>query len=80
MMPMHAESVTGFMNRAGFREALSDAVRRIKAEYREMPGLGLTLAEAQRLIGLDVPACRLIFGWLVDEGFLRLSRGRFVKG
>ena len=32
-------------------------LRRIKAEYIEMPGLRLTVAQAGRLWGLDTPAC-----------------------
>jgi hypothetical protein len=33
--------------------AISDALRRVKGEYLEMPGLRLTPAQAQRLWGLD---------------------------
>jgi hypothetical protein len=46
-------------------------VGRIQAEFREMPGLRLTLAQACRLWGLDVTSCESILGRLLDEGFLR---------
>jgi hypothetical protein len=55
------------------------AVERVRAEYREMPGLCLSLAQAARLIGLDRPICSEVFRALVHEGFLReTSRGHYV--
>jgi hypothetical protein len=33
--------------------ALKDLLNRVRGEYAEMPGLTLTLAQAQRLWGLD---------------------------
>lgn len=52
---------------------------RIRAEYREMPGLRLTFAQACRLWQVDVPTCSVVLQALVDEGFL-IGRpdGRFV--
>ncbi len=46
-------------------------VDRIRGEFREMPGLQLTLAQAQRLFGLDPTACRQVIEMLVDASFLR---------
>jgi hypothetical protein len=46
-------------------------VDRIRGEFREMPGLQLTLAQAQRLFGLDPAACRQVIEMLVDASFLR---------
>jgi len=46
-------------------------VDRIRGEFREMPGLQLTLAQAQRLFGLDSAACRQVIEMLVDASFLR---------
>ena len=36
-----------------------------------MPGLQLTLVQAQRLFGLDPAACRQVIDSLVDASFLR---------
>jgi hypothetical protein len=36
-----------------------------------MPGLQLTLAQAQRLFGLDPLACRRVIDALVEASFLR---------
>jgi len=46
-------------------------VERIRGEFREMPGLQLTLAQAQRLFGLDQVACRRVIDMLVEASFLR---------
>jgi hypothetical protein len=43
---------------------------RIRGEYREMPGMRLTLEQAQRLWGLDRRTCEQALGSLVDEHFL----------
>jgi hypothetical protein len=43
---------------------------RVLAEFREMPGLRLTLTQASRLFNLDAARCRRILGLLVDEGCL----------
>jgi hypothetical protein len=51
---------------------------RIKSEYREMPGLRLTLPQAQRLFGLDAIACSLALEQLTRDRFLfRTSDGKF---
>jgi len=43
---------------------------RIRGEYREMPGMRLTLEQAQRLWGLDRRTCEKALGSLVEERFL----------
>ena len=48
---------------------------RIKAEFREMPGLTLTLPQAARLFSIDLVLCRLVLDALVVEGYLA-SNGR----
>ena len=59
---------------------IDDVLRRIKGEFLEMPGLRLTLAQAQRLWGLDRFACDSLLGALVDAKFLRKTRdGAFVR-
>ena len=45
-------------------------IARIDSEYREMPGLRLTLAQAARLWGLPAPQCRALLGALVERGRL----------
>ncbi|MGE3840311.1 MAG: hypothetical protein AB7I50_01865 [Vicinamibacterales bacterium] len=53
-------------------------VARVRAEYRDMPGLCLTLAQAGRLFGVSLPACSRILQQLIDEGTLyRNRRGLF---
>ena len=42
----------------------------VKAEYLEMPGLCLTLSQAQRLWNLDRATCVGVLGHLVESGFL----------
>ena len=45
-------------------------LRRICSEYIEMPGLQLTLKQAQRLWGLDEQTCMRSLDYLVDVEFL----------
>jgi hypothetical protein len=57
-----------------------DALRRIRGEYLEMPGLRLTAAQAQRLWNLDRPTCENLLGTLVTSRFLQQTRdGSFVR-
>jgi hypothetical protein len=53
-------------------------VRRIRSEFLEMPGLRLTPAQARRLWGLDVDACRVVIDALVANAFLRWTPGGAV--
>lgn len=53
---------------------------RIRAEFVEMPGLDITLPQAQRLWGLDRLTCEYLCGRLLEEGFLhRTDRGTYVR-
>ncbi len=53
---------------------------RIRSEYGEMPGLKLTMAQAQRLWGLDRESCDGLMAGLVSSGFLARTRdGAFVR-
>jgi len=57
-----------------------DLVRRVRGEYLEMPGLSLTLGQAQRLWNLQRAECACLLGDLVDAGFLACtSLGTFVR-
>jgi hypothetical protein len=52
-----------------------DIVRRICAEYAEMPGLRVTQQQAQRLWGLDADVCTATLDHLIASGFLCRTRG-----
>ena len=43
---------------------------RIRAEYLEMPGMQLTLEQAQRLCGVERDVCRRVLEMLVAMKFL----------
>jgi hypothetical protein len=43
---------------------------RLRAEYLEMPGLRLTLEQAQRLCGVERILCKAVFDALVADKFL----------
>lgn len=49
-----------------------ELLRRIRGEYLEMPGLCLTLAQAQRLWGLEASTCSSLFAALTADKFLWL--------
>ncbi len=52
---------------------------RIRAEYREMPGLQLTLSQACRLWQIDAALCETVLQTLVERGFLIVRHdGRFI--
>ena len=54
-------------------------VRRIRAEFLEMPGLCLTTAQAQRLWALEPRTCEALLDALIDSRFLRRTdQGLFV--
>ena len=64
---------------SGQQESL-DVLRRVQGEYIEMPGLRLTIAQAQRLWGLDRSVCDSLLGALVEAKFLFRTRdGAFVR-
>jgi hypothetical protein len=55
-------------------------LRRIRAEYWEMPGLALSIPQAQRLWSLDGSTVERLFAQLVAAGELRqLADRRFVR-
>lgn len=59
---------------------IDDVLQRIQGEFVEMPGLRLTIAQAQRLWGLDRGVCDALLGALVDAKFLSQTRdGAFVR-
>jgi hypothetical protein len=60
--------------------ALHELLRRIESEYAEMPGMCVTLPQAQRLWGLDTTTCAFVLLTLVERRILRrTARGTYVK-
>ena len=49
---------------------MQHTVERLRAEFLEMPGLRLTIEQAQRLCGLDPDRCKALLDALVDANFL----------
>ena len=61
-------------------DAFRELSSRIEAEYVEMPGLSVTLPQAQRLWAVDRHTCGVVFERLIARGVLRMTvRGRFVR-
>lgn len=59
---------------------IRDAILRAQGEYREMPGLSLTLAQAARLWGFDRSTCELVLANLVERRILkRALNGTYVR-
>jgi predicted transcriptional regulator of viral defense system len=55
-------------------------LEQIQAEYAEMPGLSVTLPQAQRLWAVDQATCEEVFSRLISRGVLkRTSKGRFIR-
>lgn len=52
---------------------------RIRAEFREMPGLTLTLPQAARLFNIDPVGCARVLDALVAEGFLATNGRTFAR-
>ena len=49
-------------------------LKRIHGEYIEMPGLRLTMAQAQRLCDVEPTLCQRVLGTLVETGFLCVDK------
>jgi len=60
--------------------ATEEALRRVRGEFLEMPGLRLTAVQARRLWGLDAGSCDVLLAALVDANFLFRTRdGAFMR-
>lgn len=55
----------------GGNAALTTVLRRVRAEYLELPGMRLTAAQLQRLCGLDAATCARVLDALIETRFLR---------
>ena len=51
-------------------------IERVLGEYRQMPGLALTIEQARRLWRCDAVTCQRIVDVLVERHVLRWSRDR----
>jgi hypothetical protein len=72
--------VTAFRNTAPTARTIGDVLQRVQGEYRDMPGLKLTEAQAQRLLGIDCDTCAVVLSTLIERGFLRRTdNGRYVR-
>jgi len=65
-------------------DGLSDAewdstMRRIRAEFDEMPGLSVTPQQARVLFGLPDTVLRRVLQRLSDEGYLDWRDGQYVR-
>jgi hypothetical protein len=59
---------------------LAPWVRRVKAEYNELPGMHLTKPQIQRLLDLDQATCDALLNALEEIDFLRcLDSQEFVR-
>ena len=76
MLHISAATTSEFLTQD--RQAL--ITERVRGEFREMPGLSLTLAQAGRLWTLDAETCTDVLSQLVDTGFLcRRADGAFCR-
>lgn len=56
------------------------SVGRVRSEFLEMPGLSLTLEQAQRLFALERGVCESILHALLTEGVLRKAGSHYRRG
>ena len=62
-----------------FRESVRDNLlnqpnARLIAEYHELPSLGLTAAQASRLLAIELRRAEVLLQSLVADGLLRMTR------
>ena len=51
-----------------------ETIQRVRAEFLEMPGLKLTVQQAQRLWGIDRLTCEAVIAELTESRFLLRTR------
>ena len=72
--------VTAVRDTAPTMKVIRDVLLRVQGEYRDMPGLKLTEAQAQRLLGIDCDTCAVVLAVLIERRFLRrTSNGLYVR-
>lgn len=78
MLQLTASTDSGFAAQQDRRTPIAE---RVRGEFREMPGLTLTLAQAVKLWSLDVATCTDVLTYLVTDGYLcRRPDGAFCRG
>jgi hypothetical protein len=79
--PITIRSTTGIRPRERRDPASRASIEsRVSAEYQDMPGLRLTLGQAQRLFGLREDICVRVLNTLVQQEILRVdATGAFVR-
>jgi hypothetical protein len=61
-------------------QAIRTLMEQVQAEYAEMPGLSVTLSQAQRLWTVDRATCEEAFSRLISRGVLKkTSKGWFIR-
>ena len=66
--------------RADLTPRMLSLLQRIQGEYREMPGLSLTVDQAGRLWGLDRNTCSVALSKLTELHVLRRTdRGFYIR-
>jgi hypothetical protein len=58
---------------------LDAELQRVSAEFHEMPGLVVTIAQASRLFGVDDALSRRILDTLVNRGILSTDGRQFAR-
>lgn len=77
MLQITASAMSQFVAQQDSKALIAE---RVRGEFREMPGLTLTLAQAGRLWSLDAAACGEVLSHLVETGFLcRRADGAFCR-
>jgi hypothetical protein len=72
VMPMTDRIVNG-------PSTVVDLSNRVQGEYREMPGLQLTLSQASRLWNTNIDISQEVLDALVKTAFLRRSGAHYVR-
>ena len=61
-------------------QSFGELLVRIEGEYREMPGLNLSVTQAERLWGLDRHTCASVLTTLMERRILkRTTRGTYLQ-
>ena len=77
MLQLNSSSTSGFPIQPDPKTVIAE---RVRGEFREMPGLALTLAQAARLWSLDPATCGEVVSQLVESGYLcRRGDGAFCR-
>lgn len=73
LIPRTGERIVRLPDHLANAPGAQEALRRIHADYREMPGLRVTLQQGCRLWNLAPDICRPILDAMVANGFLNRS-------